>query len=596
MSNAILKQKLRMPMSTFSILNLNKTLLFLTIITTFLLTACMHHSAHAALKAKDSISIVEALNPVPLEGDVVLPMPCGLSMAFRVVAVPAKGFLWDMPARLGRDDTQHQNRAYYDSRFLSALSAPFALEDVPPTWRAGGPPTGKYYYYLIGKYEVSALQWRAVMENACPSPAATPNPETEAGAVLTPPLSAPDALPKTEISWYDAVDFSRKYTEWLLNKHPDALPHFAGDSRNVGFLRLPTEAEWEYAARGGQYSPSAWLAQEDFFEIPDGTSYGDYAVFRPEGAARIEESPLRIGSRKPNPLGVYDTAGNAAEMVMDTFRFSLGGRLHGSAGGFVRKGGSYVSDVAQIMPGRREEVAFFQNNGPVKSRDLGFRLVLSGINTPAGNRPAILQQEWQKAGEDYAQLLDTNRNPLEELDRLLALAGSDAERNNLQHLRGVLKDNYIALERQQALAAESLVRTSVYIIETVRNIAIRRKGIQNQLAMMEKDSKSPGAKKSSFNFDAAIKKAREGVQTMTRALDETANFYRTKVDDTRQIPKKVLDDALAQVEKDSNKQDEFNANLRKNLNLYRQHIALLRKGQKIDKDTVIKDIVPASIR
>lgn len=557
-----------------------------------LLTACMHHRAHAALKAKDSISTAEALNPVPHEGDVVLPMPCGLNMAFRVVAVPAKGFLWDMPARLGRDDTQHQNRAYYDSRFLSALSAPFAQEDVPASWRAGMPPTGKYYYYLMGKYEVTALQWRAVMDNACPASAAGAN----SAVTLTPPLSAADALPKTEISWYDAVDFSRKYTEWLLHNHPEALPHFAGDSRNVGFLRLPTEAEWEYAARGGQYSPSAWLAQEDFFEMPDGTSYGDYAVFRPEGAARIEESPLRIGSRKPNPLGMYDTAGNAAEMVMDTFRFSLGGRLHGSAGGFVRKGGSYVSDLAQIMPGRREEVAFFQNNGPVKSRDLGFRLVLSGINTPAGNRPATLQQEWQKAGEDYAQLLDTNRNPLEELDRLLALAGSDAERNNLQHLRGVLKDNYIALERQQALAAESLVRTSVYIIETVRNIAIRRKGIQNQLAMMEKDSQSPEAKKSSFNFGAAIKKAREGVLTMTRALDETANFYRTKVDDTRQIPPKVLDEALAQVEKDSSKQDEFNANLRKNLNLYRQHIALVRKGQKIDKDTVIKDIVPAGIR
>ncbi|MEG2172606.1 MAG: SUMF1/EgtB/PvdO family nonheme iron enzyme [Desulfovibrionaceae bacterium] len=548
------------------------------------ISACAHH-AHAALKAKGDVSLDETWNPNPQENDIVLPLPCGLAMVFKVVAVPAKGFLWDMPARLGRDDTQHEDRAYYDSRYSSALSAPFALEDLPLAWRKGL-PTGNHYYYLIGKYEVSALQWRALMENACPT-----SPEA-----LTPPLSTADALPKTEISWYEAVDFSRQYTTWLLKNQPDSLPRFTGDSRNVGFLRLPTESEWEYAARGGQASPSAWLAQEDFFEMPQGTAYGDYAVFRPEGAARIEESPLRIGSRKPNPLGLYDTAGNVAEMVMDTFRFSLGGRLHGSAGGFIRKGGSYVSDVAQIMPGRREEVAFFQNTGPVHSRDLGFRLVLSGINTPAGDRPATLHKEWQKAGEDYAQVLDTKRNPLEELDRLLPLATSDAERNNLQHLRGILKDNYIALERQQALAAESLVRTSVYIIETVRNIAIRRKGIENQLGLMEKDKKSAEAKKSSFNFDASIKKARTGVQTMTKALDETANFYRTKVEDSRQIAPKVLDAALAQVEKDSNRQDEFNANVRKNLALYRQHILLLRKGQKLDKDTVIKNIVPENLR
>lgn len=564
-----------------------------------LLTACLHTHSHAALKAKDSIvSSVEAWNPDPLDGDIILPMPCGLGMVFKLVAVPAKGFLWDMPARLGRDDTQHAERAYYDSRFSSALSGPFAQEDLPPAWRNYVPPKGNYYFYLIGKYEVTALQWRVLMDKACSAEQTGGQAEGQTGSqvVLTPPLSAADALPKSGISWYDAVDFSRKYTEWLLKYHPDALPRFAGDSRNVGFLRLPTEAEWEYAARGGQYSPSAWLAQEDFFEMTDGTSYIDYAVFRPEGAARIEESPLRIGSRKPNPLGLYDTAGNVAEMVMDTFRFSLGGRLHGSAGGFVRKGGSYVSDQAQIMPGRREEVAFFQNNGPVQSRDLGFRLTLSGINTPAGDRPATLLQEWQKAGENYAQLLDTTRNPLEELDRLLPLASSDADRNNLQYLRGVLKDNSIALERQQAMTAESLVRTAVYIIETVRNIAIRRKGIEGQLALMEKDKKSAEAKKSSFNFDATIKKAREGVLTMTKALDETANFYRTKIDDSRQINPQILDAAFAQVEKDSGKQDEFNANLRKNLDLYRQHVLQLRKGQKIDKDTVIKNIVPASLR
>lgn len=536
--------------------------------------------AHAALKAKGEFTLTDAWNPQPQEGDAFLPMPCGLNMALRVVAVPAKGFLWDMPTRMGRDDIQHPERAYYDSRFSEGLSAPFALADLPTAWRTGLASSGQYYY-LMGKYEVSGAQWRAVMDSACPA---------------ADQFSPADAQPKTDISWYEAVDFSRKYTEWLLKNHPTALPQFTGDARNVGFLRLPTEAEWEYAARGGQNSSSTWLAQEDFFEMPTGAGHGDYAVFRPEGAARIEESPLRIGSRKPNPLGLHDTAGNAAEMVMDNFRFSLGGRLHGSAGGFVRKGGSFVSSLAQIMPGRREEVAFFQNTGPMHSRDLGFRLVLSGINTPAGDRPTQLQQEWQKAGQDYAQTLDSKRNPLEELDRLLKLATNDAERENLQYLRGIIKDNFIALERQQALAAESLVRTCVYTIETVLNIAIRRKGIANQLQLMEADQKQAKAKNIKTDFGPSIQKASKGIETMTRALDETINFYRSKVEEGRQLSPVILDAALAQVAKDSARQDDYNANLRKNLALYTKHLMAQRKGQKLDKEGVFKDIVPPNIR
>ena len=86
-------------------------------------------------------------------------------------------------------------------------------------------------------------------------------------------------------------------------------------------------------------------------------------------------------------------------MAMDSFRFSLGGRLHGSSGGFVRKGGSFLSVLPDIMPGRRDETAFFLIDGPNANRDLGLRLALSGINTPAGDRPGILRKEWQMAGE-----------------------------------------------------------------------------------------------------------------------------------------------------------------------------------------------------
>ena len=97
--------------------------------------------------------------------------------------------------------------------------------------------------------------------------------------------------------------------------------------------------------------------------MPMGDAIKNYAVFR-DSEGTSEETLQRIGSRKPNPAGFYDMAGNAAEMVQDGFQFSLGGRLHGSTGGFIRKGGGFLSTQDEVMPGRREEVAPFLKDGP----------------------------------------------------------------------------------------------------------------------------------------------------------------------------------------------------------------------------------------
>ena len=525
--------------------------------------------AHAALARKDAVQAADLYNPHPDDaGDILLPMPGGLKMAFRLAAVPARGLLWDMPLRPGRDDIANPGRAYYDRRFSAALSAPFTLADLPESWRAATPKDGSNcFFYLIAKYEVSRGQWRAVMD----------------ADFSAADITADDARPQTGISWYEAVDFTRRYTQWLLKNAPDALPRFARDKRNIGFLRLPTETEWEYAARGGQNIGSQQLLQEDFFPFAESCTLNDYAVFR-QGGAFVEKT-ARIGSRKPNPLGLYDTAGNAAEMCMDMFRFSIGGRLHGSAGGIVRKGGSYLSDAAAVMPGRREETPFFLADGPASAQDLGFRPVLTGINTPGGNRPEELAAAWQAAGEQPASPLTAARNPLEELDRLLALAPNDAVKANLQQLRATLKENNIIVARQKQLEAESLLRTGVYMIETIRNYASRQKALENQRGNMAADAqKTQGDNKARLLEIIAL--ADRGLEQFKISLDKSLTFYISKVAETCTLDDATFTDALAQLEKDFAGQDPFNENMRRNLTIFREHAGRWRKGTPLARAAV----------
>ncbi len=416
-----------------------KLLAALLAVSLSLVFAGASRTAHAALQEKDRVTLTDTWNPRPDPEpgrDIILPMPHGLSMAFRVVAVPGTGLLNRRTMKMGVRNFPDAGggsglppeRVYYDSQYSAGLSAPFTGKDIPKDWKRSLPPeanVGDYSYYLIAKYEVSRMQWKAVMD-AEPPDIFSPDPS--------------DARPVTDISWHDAVRFTERYTEWLLKNHPEALPRFAGDSRNTGFVRLPTEAEWEYAARGGQMEENR---SQDFFSMEKGRRLSDYAVCREENSSHNPEGLARIGSRLPNPLGLYDTAGNAAEMTADFFRFSLGGELLGSAGGFVCKGGSFHSGREGVMPGRREELSPFLKNGSQRNSDLGFRPVVSGINTPGGGRSAVLQAESAGYGGLTPRITEPEAadTPLRELDRLISQQKNETVKENLRVVRNRAAQN-----------------------------------------------------------------------------------------------------------------------------------------------------------
>lgn len=305
-------------------------------------------------------------NPQPLPDDLVLPMPCGGAMAFVRVITPVAGddLLDDVQITLGETGEDTNFSDYVRQEYIAG-----SLSDRGPL---GGGRALVYYY--MGKYEVTEDQYRSVVGDSCPTP------------------SMRGRLPVSDLAWFDAVHFGRVYTEWLFRNAPDRLPR-EGD--RLAYLRLPTEIEWEYAARGGARVDSSTEFRQRLF--PMAGSVSEYAWFQGPRSAAGQRHP--VGLLEPNPLDLYDMLGNVEEFTLDPFQMNRVGREHGQVGGFVTRGGSYLTAEADLSTAHRTEYSYFDESQGTATRlqTFGLRLVVAAPVTVSQQRITAIRQAWNEA-------------------------------------------------------------------------------------------------------------------------------------------------------------------------------------------------------
>ena len=194
--------------------------------------------------------------------------------------------------------------------------------------------------YWICRYEVTQGEYRSVVG-------------------FNPSLFKGDPQrPVEDVTWFNAVDYCTKLT---------AREREAGNLPEGFEYRLPTEAEWEYAARAGT------TTRFSYGDDPDYNGSGNYAWYG--GNSGLRTHP--VGQKLPNPWGIYDLHGNVFEWGSDWFGQLPGGSVTDpqgpeSATDRIIRGGYWDSVPAFCRSAMR--VHFIPT---VRISYLGFRVVLA---------------------------------------------------------------------------------------------------------------------------------------------------------------------------------------------------------------------------
>nr|WP_284739069.1 SUMF1/EgtB/PvdO family nonheme iron enzyme [Pseudomonas sp. CG7] len=544
-------------------------------------------------------------NPKPLPDDVSLPLPCEGQMVFRYVYILAQGTLDDREISLGYPFSEGE--AGYQQSFISGyrrdfINGQFTLKDLPKDWNTTITPLMpktdaktplKPMLYFIGKYEVTARQYAQVMAQAqsLASGEAAPACETLQAEL---PQGVAGRLPKVKLSKFEAERFSAVYSAWLMKYHKDLLPvsgrGTSAEDGGLGFVRLPTEVEWEFAARGGQAVSRQDLEGRLFPRRLEGSEsdgpLADWAVFNQVAGGTGQAARLMpIGTKLPNPIGLFDVVGNAAERVQESFQLVHAGRRQGAYGGFVVKGGNYLEGEGTLFTGMRREYPLFTADGTEQSNETtGFRVAVGALSAPRSRYKELFAQ-WQKEGRlaSLTDAIDDADDPTKRLDSIIAASVDPRLQAELGLVNEELKRNVSLIAQQREEAAGNLIQSSALVAETVNNYNIRLTNLQNsrQAALDAKDEASATL------FATAIDNGRS-------ALDGAVAIYIDNLATGTRYTDAVIQAQFQRIKEELERKPVLGKSLVARATLFVRHVGDYRQHKRADPAAILKELLASN--
>ncbi|AUM72562.1 formylglycine-generating enzyme family protein [Pseudomonas fluorescens] len=544
-------------------------------------------------------------NPKPLPDDVSLPLPCEGQMVFRYVYILAQGTLDDREISLGYPFSEGE--AGYQQSFISGyrrdfINGQFTLKDLPTDWNKTITPLMpktdaktplKPMLYFIGKYEVTARQYAQVMAQAQSLASGEPAPACEALQADL-PQGVAGRLPKVKLSKFEAERFSAVYSAWLMKYHKDLLPvsgrGTSAEDGGLGFVRLPTEVEWEFAARGGQAVSRQDLEGRLFPRRLEGSEsdgpLADWAVFNQVAGGTGQAARLMpIGTKLPNPIGLFDVVGNAAEMVQESFQLVHAGRRQGAYGGFVVKGGNYLEGEGTLFTGMRREYPLFAADGTEQSNETtGFRVAVGALSAPRSRYKELFAQ-WQKEGRlaSLTDAIDDAEDPTKRLDSIIAASVDPRLQAELGLVNEELKRNVSLIAQQREEAAGNLIQSSALVAETVNNYNIRLTNLQNsrQVALDAKDEASAQL------FATAIDNGRS-------ALDGAVAIYIDNLATGTRYTDAVIQAQFQRIKEELERKPVLGKSLVARATLFVRHVGDYRQQKRADPAVILKELLASN--